>query len=68
MLPAWSDVEYAALRLWMCGERHTSVFARVVGAAGFPPREQRAIVKRFKDRLLKRLRRQTMGQRRRIMR
>ena len=67
MFPDWTGAEYAALRLWMCGERHTSVFARLVGAAGLPPREQRAIVKRLKDKLFKRLRRQTMaGQKRRM--
>jgi len=67
MFPDWSDVEYSALQLWMCGERRTSVFARVVGAEDFPPREQRTMVKRLKDRLFKRLRRQTVARQRRFL-
>jgi CheY-like chemotaxis protein len=58
LIPSFSRVELAVLRLWMRGERRVSAFARAAGVAGLPVREQRATVKRLKDRCLKRLRRQ----------
>jgi CheY-like chemotaxis protein len=68
ILPDCTAAEYAALRLWICGERRTAVFAREAGADGLPSLEQRGVVKRLKDRLLKRLRRQSRASDARIYR
>jgi RNA polymerase sigma-70 factor, ECF subfamily len=47
--------ERAALRCWLDGETRTAPLAAALGAAGLTPSEQRREVKRFKDRVLKRL-------------
>jgi RNA polymerase sigma-70 factor (ECF subfamily) len=52
-----SEVERVAVRLWAEGERRSEVFAALLGLDHRPPDEQRREVKRFKDRLVKRLRR-----------
>lgn len=49
--------ERQAFELWRGGERRTEVFARVLGLSDRSPLERRQGVKRFKDRLLKRIRR-----------
>lgn len=56
-----STSERQALRLLLEGERSTAAWARVLDLADRPPPEQRRVVKRIKDRLLKRLRRWWRG-------
>jgi hypothetical protein len=51
------DGERQAFELWRRGERHTEAFARVLGLSDRPLPEQVRGVKRFKDRLVKRIRR-----------
>lgn len=47
--------ELAAARAWVSGERRTSALASLLGASELQPPERAREVKRFKDRLLKRL-------------
>lgn len=47
--------EEAAFDLMLSGERSTKAFALVLGLAALPPDEQRKQVKRFKDRVGKRI-------------
>lgn len=47
--------ERRAIRLWLKGERRTDTLASVLGWSGLPAGDQRREVKRFKDRLLKRV-------------
>lgn len=54
-MPAPLDRELLALMIQ--GERDTSSYARVLGIEHLPDKEQRAIVKRHKDRINKRLER-----------
>jgi hypothetical protein len=49
--------ERQAFELWRGGERRTEAFARVLGLADRSPVVQAREVKRFKDRLIKRIRR-----------
>jgi RNA polymerase sigma-70 factor (ECF subfamily) len=56
---ALDAVERAALRLWLQGERRTEPLARALGLAGRSWSDQRREVKRFKDRVLKRILRNT---------
>lgn len=49
--------ERAVLELMLDGERRTRPYVEVLGLHGLPPDEQRREVKRWKDRLKKRLRR-----------
>jgi len=60
-LPDARDREILALM--MDGERHTAVFAQVLEISSLPIAEQRAQVKRHKDRIKKRLRRAGIGRR-----
>lgn len=50
-------VEAATLELWLDGERNTRVLATSLGVGELPYPDQRAEVKRFKDRINKRARR-----------
>jgi RNA polymerase sigma-70 factor, ECF subfamily len=52
---AHDDGERRALLRWLDGVRATSAFADALGITHLSPDEQRREVKRFKDRLLKRL-------------
>lgn len=52
-----TDAERAALRCWLDGERRTMPLAAALGCGHLPIAAQRHEVKRFKDRLLKRIRR-----------
>jgi RNA polymerase sigma-70 factor (ECF subfamily) len=52
---AATEPERAALRCWLDGERRTVPLAAALGAANLPISEKRREVKRFKDRVLKRL-------------
>jgi RNA polymerase sigma-70 factor (ECF subfamily) len=52
-----NEAEERAFRLWLEGERQTQAFADALGLGDLPPEEQQREVKRFKDRLIKRLRR-----------
>ena len=52
-----SDAETEGLMLVIEGERKTEVFARVLGWTHLAPGDQRREVKRFKDRMNKRLER-----------
>lgn len=54
---AANDSEASALRLWLGGEKRWPRLAEALGARELPPDQQRAEVKRFKDRILSRLRR-----------
>jgi RNA polymerase sigma-70 factor (ECF subfamily) len=54
---ASDGAERRAYELWRAGERRTGVFATALGLSGLAPLDQRREVKRFKDRLLKRIRR-----------
>ncbi len=45
------------LALMMDGERRTEAFAQLLGITSLPPAEQKALVKRHKDRIKQRLRR-----------
>jgi hypothetical protein len=55
---AVTDGERAALRLFLVqGERGTAPLAKALGLNDLPTSEQRCEVKRFKDRVLKRIRR-----------
>jgi RNA polymerase sigma-70 factor, ECF subfamily len=49
--------EIAAARAWLAGERRTEQLAKLLGASELVDSEQRRTVKRFKDRLLKRIER-----------
>lgn len=49
--------EREAYELWRKGERRTEVFAQALGLSSLALADQRREVKRFKDRLLKRIRR-----------
>lgn len=55
---ARNDAERRACRYLVAGERATSVIARALELLHLPTAEQRREVKRFKDRLLKRIARQ----------
>ncbi len=57
-LPA---TDQAILRLMLSGERRTAPYAVVLGVGALPEAEQRAAVKRTKDRLLVRLKRWAAG-------
>jgi hypothetical protein len=50
-------VERIALEMWLEGERNTAPLAVALGLAHLSPSNQRREVKRFKDRLRKRLER-----------
>jgi DNA-directed RNA polymerase specialized sigma24 family protein len=52
---AESDAEKCAMKLWLKGERQTRAFAEALGLGDLPAEEQRIEVKRFKDRIVKRL-------------
>jgi hypothetical protein len=55
--------ERSAFLLWLRGERRTEILARALGLSHLEPQDQRGAVKRFKDRLVKRLlRRHARGQ------
>ena len=54
---SFTTMERRVLRLWMSGERRTSVFANATGISDASAREQRAQVKQVKDRIVQRLRR-----------
>ena len=58
LLVGLSAVERIVFRVWSCEERRTFVFSRELELTDRPQDEQRAAVKRIKDRVLKRLRRQ----------
>jgi DNA-directed RNA polymerase specialized sigma24 family protein len=55
VLPDPRDQEMLALMVE--GERRTAAFAQILGITSLPPAEQRAVVKRHKDRIKQRLRR-----------
>lgn len=55
VLPDPQDQEL--LKLMMDGERRTEAFAQILGITSLPLAEQRAVVKRHKDRIKQRLRR-----------
>jgi hypothetical protein len=57
-----SDVDRAVLGLMRAGERKTEAFAAVLGIGHLPVGEQRAEVKREKERIFKRLRRAAGGE------
>lgn len=50
-----SEADRQVIHLLMEGERSTAVYAEVLGIAGLSPEEQKAEVKRVKDRIKKRL-------------
>jgi hypothetical protein len=52
---AIDDTEREALGRWLHGERRTGPLARALGAGVLPVPEQRRAVKRFKDRIMKRI-------------
>jgi hypothetical protein len=54
---ARNEDERRALVLWLRGERRTTVLAAALGCAQLPAEEQRADVKRFRERFVKWLRR-----------
>ncbi len=54
-IAAASSAEKRALELWLGGERRTTALAEALGIEGLPTLQQRSDVKRFKDRVLKRL-------------
>ena len=56
-----SSAEAQVCRLMVSGVRAAAEYAMVLGMDGAPPGEQRRTVKRAKDRLCKRLRRQLRG-------
>ncbi|HZZ81447.1 MAG TPA: hypothetical protein VFE62_23295, partial [Gemmataceae bacterium] len=56
-----TEAENLALDLMLQDERRTSEFAKVLGLETMPIREQRAQVKRLKDKLKKRLERGNHG-------
>ncbi len=56
-----SDAESKALELLLDGERKTAVFAEALGIGHLPTTDQRAEVKRVKDKLKKRIQRETSG-------
>jgi RNA polymerase sigma-70 factor (ECF subfamily) len=56
---AINDAEREALGCWLTGERGTERLAQALGVAVLPILEQRRTVKRFKDRILKRIARDT---------
>jgi RNA polymerase sigma-70 factor (ECF subfamily) len=56
-----SEAESRALDLILQGERKTAVFAEVLGIAHLPTNIQRTEVKRVKDKLKKRIERETSG-------
>ena len=56
-----SDAESRALELLLDGERKTAVFAEALGIGHLPTTDQRAEVKRVKDKLKKRIQRETSG-------
>ncbi len=58
-LPNGTSIEGQVLDLLLAGERHTEAFAGVLGVGHLPLAQQRREVKRVKDRLKKRLQRQT---------
>lgn len=59
---ATTSGERAAVRLWLSGERRTTALAAIL-CSGLPVCEQRAEVKRFKDRIVKRVRRHHVKER-----
>lgn len=56
-LMAATTRERQALRLWLAGESRTEVFASALGLSELSLGEQRSELKRFKDRVLRRLKR-----------
>jgi len=56
-----SDAESRALDLMLQGERKTALYAGALGIGHLPTRDQRAEVKRVKDKLKKRIKRETSG-------
>jgi hypothetical protein len=54
----WTATERRTLELMRAGERSTAVFATALGCDGLPPAEQEREVKRVKDRILARLKRE----------
>lgn len=56
-----SEAESRALDLLLHGERKTAVFAEALGITHLPVNEQRTEVKRVKDKLKKRIERETSG-------
>lgn len=52
-----TDSEQEVLKLHMCHERKTAMYAQAMGIADLPPEEQQVQVKRLRDKLDKRLRR-----------
>ena len=53
----WSSRDQRTLHRFLEGERNPAVLASVLGVSNRSPHEQRAEIKRFKDRVIKRLRR-----------
>lgn len=58
-----TQCERAAARLWLVGERRTAPLAAALGVLALDTTEQRREVKRFKDRLSKRIERLLAGNR-----
>ncbi len=54
---AVTDAEREAVRCWLKGERHSATLAAALHVEHLPVPDQRRMVKQFKDRILKRLRR-----------
>lgn len=52
---AASSIEERAARLWLSGERSTSALAEALQIMGLPAAQQHSEVKRFKDRVVKRV-------------
>ncbi len=50
-----NSAERGAMKLWLNGERSTAAFAKALGFVNLSAAQQRAQVKRFKDRVIKRL-------------
>lgn len=53
----FTEAERTVLQLWRAGERRTRVYAEALGCGSSPFAEQRAHVKRIKDRVVQRVRR-----------
>ena len=56
-----SEAELRALDLMLHGERKTAAFAEALGITHLPKNDQRTVVKRVKDKLKKRFKRETSG-------
>ena len=57
VVSGFTDAERTVVRLWLGGERQTDAFARALSLTGYPVIEQRAIVRRVKERVKRRLQR-----------